>query len=161
MSVPGEGLRYLARKRRFSKLNLGRGVFGNYQEYTAADMSEAIELVHGGMSVIDASIRFGIPRATLFNRSRKGCKTHSGRCSTVFARTHHSLKARSRSNCQYSPGAIEKAIQLVHEGMGVIDAANLFNIPRATLFARSGKGCPTHKGRCSTVISSRQASLLS
>ncbi|KAK7473336.1 hypothetical protein BaRGS_00035384, partial [Batillaria attramentaria] len=128
---------------------------GAYREYTADDVAEAIELVHGGMPVIDAAFRFGIPRATLFVRSRQGCPTHTGRCSTVFARTHQEAAASARRNrpkLQYTKEAVEAAIDAVHNGVPVIDAAIQFNIPRATLFNRSGKGCPTHEGRCSTVF---------
>lgn len=130
----------------------GRGPFGNNSEkYTGDDIKEAIELVHCGVPVIDAAARYGIPRATLFVYSRRGCRTHSGRCSTVFARTHGLKPQKSRRKSEYTPEDLEAAIEHVHKGMSVIDTANLFGIPRATLFARSGKGCPTHIGRCSTV----------
>ena len=127
----------------------------NYREYTEEDISEATELVHGGMSVIDAALKYGIPRATLFNRSRDGCKTHSGRCSEVFARTHsgESCKKQRSKLMQYTQESVEKAIEAVHEGMPVIDASILYRIPRATLFVRSARGCITHVGRCATVFS--------
>ena len=127
-----------------------------YREYTEEDMNEAIELVHGGMPVIDAALKYGIPRATLFNRSRDGCKTHSGRCSEVFARTHggdSSCKKPRSKPMQYTLESVEKAIEAVHAGMPVIDAAILYHIPRASLFNRSARGCPSHTGRCSTVFS--------
>ena len=126
----------------------------NYMEYTVDEINEAIELVHGGMTVMDAAMKFGIPRATLFNRSRDGCKTHSGRCSEVFARTHFSEnRSRRHKMVQYTYATMEKAIEAVHKGMPVIDAAILYDIPRASLFIRSSKGCPSHPGRCSTVVS--------
>ena len=127
-----------------------------YREYTEEDINEAIELVHGGMPVIDAALKYGIPRATLFNRSRDGCKTHSGRCSEVFARTHtggSSCKKPRSKPMQYTLESVEKAIEAVHAGMPVIDASILYQIPRATLFVRSSRGCPSHAGRCSTVFS--------
>ncbi|KAL8607941.1 hypothetical protein ACOMHN_005496 [Nucella lapillus] len=123
-----------------------------YLEYTLEDLDEAIELVHGGVSVIDAALRYGIPRASLFIRSKDGCKTHTGRCSEVFQRTHMSGKGgKRRAKSTYTPETMERAISLVHQGVPVIDTAILYDIPRASLFIRSGRGCPSHQGRCSTV----------
>lgn len=135
-------------------------VVGTYREYTDDDVAEAIELVHGGMPVIDAALRFGIPRATLFVRSRQGCPSHTGRCATVFSRANQEAAAQlrklNRPRRQYTKETIEEAIEIVHGGVPVIDAALQFGIPRATLFSRSAKGCPTHEGRCSTVHSEGQ-----
>jgi hypothetical protein len=127
-----------------------------YVEYSDEDIKEAIEMVHAGMPVQDAALKYGIPRATLFNRSRDGCKTHTGRCSEVYLMTHGVSSTpfgKKRVHMQYSQEAMEKAIEAVHQGMPVIDAAILHKIPRASLFIRSAKGCPSHAGRCSTVFS--------
>lgn len=123
-----------------------------YLDYTEEDINAAIDLVHKGMPVIEAALELGIPRATLFNRSREGCKSHTGRCSEAFRKSGAEFQKR-RKHMQYTQEQFEKAIDAIHKGMPVIDASFLFKIPRATLFIRSSKGCPTHSGRCSTVFS--------
>ena len=124
-----------------------------YRDYTNDDVNEAIELVHRGTPVSDAALAFGIPRATLFIRSRKGCNTHSGRCSEVFHQNSSNCKLRKRSESNYTKETLEQAIGEVHNGMPVIEASILYQIPRASLFIRSSKGCKSHEGRCSTVCS--------
>ena len=135
--------------------------------YTKEDIEAVMEHIHGGMSVIEASWNFGIPLNALFCRSRKGCKTHAGRCSQAFRSTHKedsssvlggnkkgvgSSPQRGYRKKQYSDEALELAMQDVHAGSSIQEASICFHIPKSTLYMRSNKGCSSHSGPCCKVF---------